>query len=213
MRAVMENPRDCRQRSGLSGCLAARRQGAARMGGLAQGGGVIPMLWGRLTGWGLAVGLTTAAIDQATKLWLLYVFDIRARIPVRITPFLDLVLVWNKGISYGLFQQEGAFGQWALLAVKAVAIGLLWIWLARTPSRLTAVALGLITGGAVGNAIDPFVHEGVADFVLFHITTSTIHFNWYVFNFADTSIVAGVVGLLYESLFRDGAAKAPRSGA
>jgi signal peptidase II len=56
------------------------------------------------------------------------------------------------------------------------------------------------------------VHEGVADFVLFHITTESIHFNWYVFNFADTAIVAGVAGLLYESLFRDSAAKAPRSG-
>jgi signal peptidase II len=170
------------------------------------------MLWGRFTGLGVAVVLTTAAIDQATKLWLLYVFDIRARTPVRITPFLDLILVWNKGISYGLFQQEDAAGQWALLAIKAVAIALLWVWLARTGSRLTAVALGLITGGAVGNAIDPFVHEGVADFVLFHITTPTIHFNWYVFNFADTAIVAGVAGLLYESLFRGGAAKAPRSG-
>ena len=169
-------------------------------------------MWGRFTTLGLAVGLATAAIDQATKLWLIYVFDIAARVPVRITPFLDLVLVWNKGISYGLFQQEGALGQWVLLAIKAVAIVLLWIWLARTPSRLTALALSLITGGAVGNAIDPFVHEGVADFVLFHITTSTIHFNWYVFNFADTAIVAGVVGLLYESLFRGGAAKAPRSG-
>jgi signal peptidase II len=170
------------------------------------------MLWGRLTGLGLAVALATAAIDQATKLWLIYVFDIGARIPVRITPFLDLVLVWNKGISYGLFQQEGAIGQWVLLAIKAFAVVLLWVWLARTGSRLTAVALGLITGGAIGNGIDPFVHEGVADFVLFHITTQTIHFNWYVFNFADTAIVAGVAGLLYESLFRDNAAKAPRSG-
>ena len=98
------------------------------------------------------------------------------------------------------------------MGIKAAAIACLWVWLARTGSRLTAVALGLITGGAVGNAIDPFVHEGVADFVLFHITTQTIHFNWYVFNFADTAIVAGVAGLLYESLFRDGAAKAPRSG-
>ena len=90
---------------------------------------------------------------------------------------------------------------------------LLWIWAARTSSRLTAVALGLIIGGAVGNAVDSFLHEGVVDFVLFHITTETIHFNWFVFNFADTAIVAGVVGLLYESLFRDDAAKAPRSGA
>src|SRR5437879_9744872 len=108
------------------------------------------IFWGPLTRLGLAVGLATGAADQATKLWLLYVFDIRARIPVRITPFLDLVLVWNKGISYGLFQQEGAFGQWALLGIKAAAVGCLWIWLARAGSRLTAVALGLITGGAAG---------------------------------------------------------------
>jgi signal peptidase II len=170
------------------------------------------MVWGPLTRLGLAVAVATAAIDQASKLWLLYVFDIQARIPVRITPFLDLVLVWNKGISYGLFQQEGVLGQWILLAIKVAAVVLLWVWMARTGSRLTAVALGLITGGAVGNAIDTFVHEGVADFVLFHITTETIHFNWYVFNYADTAIVAGVAGLLYESVFGDSAAKAPRSG-
>ena len=169
------------------------------------------MVWGRFSGLGLGVALSIAAIDQASKLWLLYVYDIGAKIPVRLTPFLDLVLVWNKGISYGLFQQEGVAGQWTLLAIKAVAVVLLWVWLARAGSRLTAVALGLITGGAVGNAIDPLVHEGVADFVLFHITTPTIHFNWYVFNYADTAIVAGVAGLLYESLFRDSAAKAPRS--
>jgi signal peptidase II len=169
-------------------------------------------MWGPLTRLGLVVAVLSAAVDQASKLWLLYVFDLPARAPVRLTPFLDLVMTWNKGISYGLFQQEGVFGQWVLMAIKAAAIVLLWVWLARTGSRLTAVALGLITGGAVGNAIDPFMHEGVADFVLFHITTQTIHFNWYVFNFADTAIVAGVAGLLYESLFRDGAAKAPRSG-
>src|SRR5258708_29696221 len=149
MRAVLENPDDGRLRPGLSGRFAARRQSAARMGCRAQGRGVSPMLWGGLTRLGLAVGLTTAAIDQASKLWLLYVFDIRARVPVRITPFLDLVLVWNKGISYGLFQQEGTFGQWALLAIKAVAIVLLWVWLARTRPRLAAVALALITGAAV----------------------------------------------------------------
>ena len=171
------------------------------------------MWWGRRSGLGFAVAASTAAIDQASKLWLLYVFDIAAHVPVHLTPFLDLVLVWNKGISYGLFQQDGTLGQWILIAIKAAALVFLWMWLARTPSRLTAVALGLITGGAVGNAVDPFLHEGVADFVLFHITTPTIHFNWYVFNFADTAIVAGVAGLLYESVFGDSAAKAPRSGA
>ena len=166
---------------------------------------------GPLTRLGLAVALVTAGLDQASKLWLLYVFDLPARIPVEITPFLELVLVWNKGISYGLLQQQGPLGQGLLMAFKALAVVLLWLWLARTPSRLTAVALGLIVGGAIGNAIDPLLHEGVADFVLFHITTASIHFSWYVFNLADSAIVAGVAGLLYESVFGGGAAKAPRS--
>ncbi|SRR6266545_6829702 len=169
------------------------------------------MIWGSFTRLGLAVAAASAALDQASKLWLLYVFDLQARMPVRLTPFLDLVLAWNKGISYGLFQQQGAFGQWALFALKVIAVALLWLWLARAGSRLTAVALGLIIGGAAGNAIDRLLHDAVADFILFHITTDSIHFNWYVFNLADAAIVAGVAGLLYESLLGDRAAKAPRS--
>ena len=141
-----------------------------------------------------------AVIDQATKLWLLFVFDLGARGIVTLTPFLDLVLTWNTGISYGLFQQEGPLGQWALLALKAIAVVLLWIWLARASSRLTALALGLIIGGAIGNAIDRLAYGAVADFVLFHVTTASFSFNWYVFNLADVAIVAGVVGLLYETL-------------
>ena len=167
------------------------------------------MFWGPFTRVGLAVAAVTAVLDQASKLWLLYGLDIRARMPIRLTPFLDLVLIWNKGISYGLFQQEGPLGQWLLLAIKIAAVALLWLWLARAGTRLTALSLGLIIGGAVGNAVDRFLHEGVADFILFHITTETIHFNWYVFNLADAAIVAGVAGLLYESLRGDSAPKAP----
>ena len=77
----------------------------------------------------------------------------------------------------------------------------LWVWLARAESRLTALALGLIIGGAFGNAIDRLAHGAVMDFVLFHITTPTFNFTWYVFNLADAAIVAGVIGLLYESFF------------
>ena len=97
----------------------------------------------------------------------------------------------------------------ALFAFKVAAVVFLWVWLARSPSRLTAVALGLIIGGAVGNAIDRLHWPGVMDFVLFHIETAGFSFRWYVFNLADVAIVAGVVGLLYESLLGGGAAKAP----
>ncbi len=167
------------------------------------------LLSGPFTGLGLVIALLVAALDQAVKLWLLFVYELAGKGPVRLAPFLDLVLIWNTGISYGWFQQEGPFGQWALLALKAVAVALLWIWLARAGSRLTAVAIGLIIGGAIGNAIDRLAYGAVADFVFFHVTTASWTFDWYVFNLADAAIVAGVIGLLYESLLPDRAAKAP----
>ena len=165
-------------------------------------------VWGPLSALGLAVAVIAGVIDQATKLWLLAVYDLAGRGHMAITPFLDLALTWNTGISYGLFPQQGV-GQWALLAFKAGAVVLLWVWLARAHSRVTAIALGLIVGGAFGNAIDRLHWPGVLDFVLFHIETTTFSFRWYVFNFADVVIVAGVLGLLYDSIPGRDAAKAP----
>ena len=166
-------------------------------------------LLGPRSGLGLLVAALACAVDQGTKLWLLNVYGLNTGSRVPLAPVLDLVLMWNKGISYGWLQQESALGQWVLLAFKAAAVAVLWAWLARTASKLTAVALGLIIGGAVGNAIDRVVYGAVADFVLFHVTTGNFNFQWYVFNLADAAIVAGVIGLLYESLFAPNAAKAP----
>ena len=165
--------------------------------------------WGPLTILGLAAAAIACILDQLSKLWLLKSFDLAGKGAVKIAPFVDLVLTWNTGISYGWLQQEGPFGQWALLGVKVVAVALLWIWLAKASSRLSAVALGLIIGGAIGNAIDRLIYGAVADFVLLHAETATWRFNWYVFNLADVAIVAGVVALLYESLWPDSAQKAP----
>jgi signal peptidase II len=170
---------------------------------------VLKYLYGKLTGFGIVVALATAVVDQAVKLWLLFGFDLGARGPIHLGPFIDLVLVWNTGISYGLFPQVGPLGQWALLGVKAVAVALLWVWLSHATSRLTALALGLIIGGAIGNAIDRVAYGAVADYVLFHIDTPNWTFRWYVFNLADVGIVAGVIGLLYDSMVAGDAAKAP----
>ena len=167
------------------------------------------MFWGPLTALGLTAAAITSVLDQASKLWLLKVFGLADRGVVEVMPFVELVLTWNTGISYGWFQQEGPFGQGALLALKVVAVALLWIWLAKATSRLSAVALGLIIGGAIGNGIDRLIYGAVADFVLLHVETATWRFNWYVFNLADVAIVAGVIGLLYESLAGGSAPKAP----
>lgn len=164
---------------------------------------------GSLARLGLATAAITALLDQAIKLWLLFVFDLPARGIVRVTPFFDLVLIWNKGISYGLFQQRDPYGQWLLLALTTVAVILLWVWLTRSTSRIMVLSLGLIIGGAVGNAIDRLAYGAVADFVLLHVTTASFHFNWYVFNLADAAIVAGVAGLLYDSVAGRHAAKQP----
>jgi signal peptidase II len=166
-------------------------------------------LHGPLTRFGVIVAALACLIDQASKVYLLFVFDLATRGPVRLGRFLDIVLTRNTGISYGLFQTQGPLGQWVLLVFKVFAVILLWAWLARAQSRLTALALGLIIGGAVGNGIDRLAYGWVADFVFFHVSTANWRFNWYVFNLADVAIVAGVVGLLYESLVRDRAAKAP----
>jgi signal peptidase II len=167
------------------------------------------LLWGPLARLGLATVVVTAVLDQALKLWLLFAFDLQGRGVVRVTPFFDLVLVWNRGISYGLFQQDGRLGQWLLLGLTVAAIVLLWIWLARSASRLMVLSVGLIIGGAVGNAIDRMAYGAVVDFALLHLTTATFSFKWYVFNLADAAIVAGVAGLLYDSWAGRHAAKQP----
>jgi signal peptidase II len=170
---------------------------------------VLAFLGGAPLRLGLVAAAVAAVIDQASKLWLLYGFGLTERSRVPVTSFLDLVLAWNTGISYGLFQQAGPLWQWVLLALKVMTVVLLLLWLARTRSRLAGLALGLIIGGAIGNAIDRAAHGAVMDFVLFHITAATWTFQWYVFNVADAAIVAGVIGLVYESLFLRDAAKVP----
>lgn len=182
------------------------------MADAANDGAVRPYAWGPLSAFGLGIAVAACLIDQASKFWLLDVFDLARQARVAVTPFIDLVVTWNAGISYGLFQQQSPVGLWALLAFKAAAVVFLWIWLARASSRLTAAALGLIVGGAIGNAIDRLHWPGVLDFVLFHVKTASFSFNWYVFNLSDAAIVAGVAGLLYDSLRTSAPQKRPDLG-
>jgi signal peptidase II len=136
---------------------------------------------------GIIAAVATLLIDQASKLWLLYVFHLGDRGTVRVTPFFDLVLALNTGISFGWLQNDSQLVQLGLMAVKALAV----------------VAL------AIGNAIDRLVYGWVVDFALFHLDIGGNTYNWYVFNLADTAIVAGVFALLYDSFLGVGAAKAP----
>jgi len=165
---------------------------------------------GPCTALGLATAVIVCVLDQASKLWLLYGFDLAGRGRLALAPVADLVLVRNYGISYGWFQWLGGSALWALLALTVLAVVFLLMWLARAGSRLSGLALGLIIGGAIGNAIDRLAQGGaVIDFILLHVTIGGVSRDWYVFNLADAAIVAGVAGLLYESVRPERAAKVP----
>lgn len=133
--------------------------------------------------------------DQVTKLIMLHMVDLAAG-PVRVLPVLDFVLVWNRGISYGLFQQSGA-GRWILVALTIAATVALTVWMLRTERQRTRLALAAVVGGALGNLVDRIAYGAVVDFVHIHWGT----WSWYVFNVADAAIVVGVAVLVLDGLF------------
>ncbi|XUJ36115.1 signal peptidase II [Bradyrhizobium japonicum] len=158
---------------------------------------------------GILAAIVTLVADQASKLWLLNGFDLARKGVVKVTPFFDLVLALNIGISFGWLQNDSQSAQIALMAVKVVAVVALAIWMARSHTLLATVALGLIIGGAIGNGIDRFAYGAVVDFALFHIEIGGNTYNWYVFNLADVAIVVGVAALSSDSFLGVPAAKAP----
>ncbi len=164
-------------------------------------------LWGPHSALCLWVALATVIADQAHKWWMIAVHDIAQRGRFELLPFLDIKFTRNTGVSFSMF--DSASYSWQLaLALFALVVSLgMWIWLVREPSsRLMAASLGLIIGGALGNAIDRALFGGVTDYFLPH----AFGFEWpTVFNIADMAIVAGVAGLLYESFIasRNSAAK------
>ncbi|HZF74453.1 MAG TPA: signal peptidase II [Acetobacteraceae bacterium] len=151
-------------------------------------------------------GLTLAAVilvlDQASKWFMLEVL----RLPeVRHIPLLaagpfgfDLTMVWNRGVTFGMLQAEGLTGQLLLAGLALLIAGFLLRWMARAENRLTALALGAVIGGAVGNVIDRLRFGAVADFFDAHAWG----WHWYVFNVADAAIVCGVIALMADALFR-----------
>lgn len=149
-----------------------------------------------LLGLGIAAGVFLA--DQALKIWVLFVYELAQRGRVVVLPFMDLVMVWNRGISYGLFQQDGLIGRMVLLLISVAACVFIMFWLRKPGPLSQTIGLGLILGGAAGNAVDRAAYGAVADFILLHGGG----FEWYVFNIADAAIVVGVLMVLYATFTR-----------
>ena len=150
---------------------------------------------------GLLVAAAALVLDQGSKLLMLYGFGFAGMGPgeaVPVLPFFNLVMVWNSGISYGLFPADSPEGTVFLATFQLLAVcGLSWwLWIAK--GRALAIGIGLVIGGALGNLIDRLVYGKVADF--FHFYASG--YDWYVFNVGDAAICLGVVGLLYDALLK-----------
>ena len=149
---------------------------------------------------GLRIAAVTFLIDQASKWFLINVYDMPAKGLVEVTGFFNLRMVWNRGVSFGMFSADTAIGRYALIIFALLVVGFLVAWLARADNRLLGISLGFVIGGALANVVDRAVYGAVADF--FDFFAWGYHF--YTFNVADAGISLGVMLLIYESIFVSG---------
>jgi signal peptidase II len=146
---------------------------------------------------GLPAAMTAFVLDQAHKYWMVHIYALPLGKRVEVTPFFDLVHVRNHGISYGLLRQDSDTGRYLLIGFALAAIAALAAWMLNAGTRLAALSLGFIIGGALGNVLDRIVYGSVADFFSFHYAG----YYWYIFNVADVAIAAGVIGLFADWIF------------
>lgn len=143
---------------------------------------------------GLLFALLIFIADQASK--LLLVDRLLHGEEIQVLPFFKLVMVWNAGISFGMFSQSGDLRRWLLIVVALVITVVMFCWLWKARNRLLSTGLGFIIGGALGNVVDRLRWGAVADFFYFHYET----WYWPAFNIADSAIFIGVVLLCWESI-------------
>ena len=141
--------------------------------------------------WGAGTAALAFALDQATKWWVLaHLMDPPRVIPV--TPFFNLVLAWNRGVSFGLLSADHPATPWLLSSLALAVIAGLVVWTTRDRRPGMAASIGFIVGGALGNVVDRLRHGAVTDFLDFHVAG----YHWPAFNLADTAIFVGVALLL-----------------
>jgi signal peptidase II len=154
----------------------------------------------RVIGMGLAAALIVLLADQFSKWWILNVTHLPEVGQIVLLPVLNLTMVWNRGVTFGLLNGLGSWGHVVLAGVALAVVVALGFWLRRAENRIVAIAIGSIAGGAVGNVIDRVRFGGVVDFIHAHVGTPWGDVSWYVFNVADAAIVCGVGVLILESV-------------
>jgi signal peptidase II len=162
-----------------------------------------------MTRLGRAALLLAAVIilaDQAVKGWILYGLKLPLLVTQQVAGPFWLTMVWNPGVSFGLFQQHHDIVRWVFVAFSIVVAILLAGWVRRAERTLFALAVGLVIGGAIGNVIDRIRLGAVADFV----DVSRLYFPW-VFNVADSAISIGIGLLLLDMLIQDSRERAAKA--
>jgi signal peptidase II len=144
---------------------------------------------------GLLLSAIVVILDQATKYGIVHHVMSTPQV-IEITPFFNIVMVWNRGASFGLFSTGSPWTPVVLGGIAVLISILLVTWLSKTDSRWLAGALGFVIGGALGNAVDRGLYGAVADFLDFH----AFGFHWPSFNLADIAITTGVGMLLLDGL-------------
>lgn len=147
------------------------------------------------------VVLPTSA-DASAMPFFQWLTTIQAPLPfvkIEVLPFFNTVMVWNKGISFGMFGDHGPYGPVILMMIAAAIIAGFLIWLSRSTHPLTSAGIVMIVGGAIGNLLDRVRFGAVADFLDFHV--AGLH--WPAFNVADSTICIGIAMLLIHGLFFD----------
>jgi signal peptidase II len=150
---------------------------------------------------GLIAALVVLVADQLSKWWILTQLDLPDLRQVVLLPVLNLTMVKNTGVTFGLLNGLGNWGHLVLAAVALAIVVVLGFWLRRAENKVVAVAIGSIAGGAIGNVIDRVRFGWVVDFIHAHVDTPWGDYSWYVFNVADAAIVCGVAALVLESMF------------
>ncbi len=145
---------------------------------------------------GGVVAVLVVVLDQAFKLWIVSDIMVPPRV-IEVTSFFNIVMVWNQGVSFGMFGNDSPWTQVVLAGVALAMAAVLAVWLSRTNRRVMAWPLGMIIGGALGNVIDRARFGAVADFLDFHYAG----YHWPAFNIADIGITVGVVLLVFATTF------------
>jgi signal peptidase II len=145
---------------------------------------------------GVIIAVFAMLIDQLHKFYMIEIFDMPSKGTIQVTSFFNLVMVWNKGISFGMFQNFEK-SNYFFLGFSSIIVLLIFYMLSKSANKIESVAFGLVIGGALGNIIDRIRYNAVADFFDFHVANK----HWPAFNIADSCVFCGAALLIIASLF------------